>query len=287
MPYTFQTIAAPDGTGGTFLEGINNAGQIAGYSEDDREIPHSFVFAGGSFKPVVPGVGIPGINVTAHGIDNAGQVVGTDGNNKSGVNAFLWSPDGAWQEIGTHSNGGSGPSTHAFGINDGGEVVGSFNPSQGAPPSAFVFQSGISSFFQVPGATATEAHGVNNAGAIVGIADGRGFVDIGGQFTFIVGDPMAINNGGTIVGSSFYGTHTHGFVDVGGHITAVDMPGAADTWVTGINDNGTIVGYSDAVSGGVAQGFFATDPPPDPAPAAPLSVFDTSTQTPVAAAGTP
>ena len=59
----------------------------------------------------------------------------------------------------------------------------------------------------MPGASSTEAHGINNAGVIVGTANNYGFIDFGGQF-FLMGidgatvvNPMAINNADTVVGN--------------------------------------------------------------------------------------
>jgi uncharacterized membrane protein len=121
----------------------------------------------------------------------------------------------------------------------------------------------------VPNATATEARGINNSGAIVGnYLDGEGdshgfYLDhLGGTFTtidvpgalntFVFG----INNLGEMVGS--YGTslngETHGFLlpSLGGSATSFDIAGAFATQAFGINDAGQIVGgffQADRVSG--------------------------------------
>src|SRR5262249_42405148 len=63
----------------------------------------------------------------------------------------------------------------------------------------------------VPGATTTEAWGINNSGVIVG-----DYVDGGGIF--------------------------HGFVKSGDSFTPVDFPGACGTSAKGINNSGAIVG---------------------------------------------
>jgi Ca2+-binding RTX toxin-like protein len=100
---------------------------------------------------------------------------------------------------------------------------------------------------------------------------------------------MAINNGGTIVGSYNDGAHWHGFIDTGGQMSFVNEPDASDTWVAGVNDKGQLSGYFQPTAGGPTQGFIAT-PQQQPQPRvdpSPLSVFDTTSQSQVATAGTP
>ena len=86
---------------------------------------------------------------------------------------------------------------------------------------------------RVPGAPFTEAHGINNAG--------------------------------TIVGFSNDGNHGSGFVLSNGVFTTIQVPGALDTAVYGINDAGTLVGYYDGADG-ITHAFVAT-PVPEPSSA--------------------
>jgi uncharacterized membrane protein len=52
-----------------------------------------------------------------------------------------------------------------------------------------------------------------------------------------------MNNLGQAVGFYFDGTATHGFLWRGGNdFTVIDYPGARDTFASGINDSGVIVG---------------------------------------------
>src|SRR5262249_58626387 len=83
---------------------------------------------------------------------------------------------------------------------------------------AFTFMT-----IDVPGATATEASGINPEGAIVG------------NFT----DASAV---------------VHGFVEYRGTFMTIDFPGATATEASGINPEGAIVGdYTDASA--VVHGF--------------------------------
>jgi uncharacterized membrane protein len=130
--------------------------------------------------------------------------------------------------------------------------------------SAFTFTT-----IDVPGATLTNAIGINAHGQIVG-----GFADAGGAFhgflldggTFTTIDvpgatftaAFGINNRGQI--SGFYvdvsGTE-HGFLLDKGIFATIDVPGAMSTSALAMNARGQIVGiFADA--GGTVHGFVAT-----------------------------
>jgi probable HAF family extracellular repeat protein len=112
----------------------------------------------------------------------------------------------------------------------------------------------------VPGATNTEAYGINTADQIVGIfydATGRlhGFLKDGATFTTIdvpgatQTEARGISETGEIVGF-FYdatGGGRHGFVTDGATFTPIDVPGAFLTAAYGINTADQIVGtFQDA-----------------------------------------
>jgi probable HAF family extracellular repeat protein len=266
MPYKFQTVSVPGATDGTKLGGINNAGVVAGsdagFGYDHYN--HAFTYANGQISPFTLTEYKP--NTTANGINSEGKVVGLHGTDPTGETGYIWSPDGSERFISNNPTHVSGVHDLAFGINDHGQVVGTHVVLGLQQHLGYLWQNGSMSLFQAPGASATEGHGINNAGVIVGSADNHGFMDAGGHFSKIaipgatVTDPMAINNNGKIVGSYNDGTHWHGFIDTNGTMTFINVPGAADTWLTGVNDNGTLVGYSDTASGGPTQGFIARDP---------------------------
>jgi uncharacterized membrane protein len=68
--------------------------------------------------------------------------------------------------------------------------------------------------------------------------------------------PFGINNAGTIAGF-YYQNGYHGFIKTaGGSYTTIDVPGATDTFIYGINANGRIVGgYGDPAVYASGQGF--------------------------------
>jgi probable HAF family extracellular repeat protein len=107
-------------------------------------------------------------------------------------------------------------------------------------------------FFNIvyPSAYITELTGINNAGAIVGVANSGGFLLQNGKFTSISipgaeTGASGINSSGQIVGS--YGandgtSNPQGYLYSGGTFTTINVPGALLTELMGINDSGTIVG---------------------------------------------
>jgi len=142
------------------------------------------------------------------------------------------------------------------GINDRGWIVGAYQTTS----------FGLSQAFLDTGRTFTTigglaANGVNNRGTIVGIytfggiVEVRGFIYRNGKSTTIdalpglpgsgtVVHPEGISNNGVIVGwgAAAPMAPKHGFVrSAGGQITTLDLAG--DTFLTGVNDRGAIVGY--------------------------------------------
>jgi probable HAF family extracellular repeat protein len=99
--------------------------------------------------------------------------------------------------------------TWAYGINDAGQVVGSFNPNGGGATQGFIYSNGSYSTLHVPGSLDTEAYGINNAGQVVGHYNSQqSFLYSGGTHTDI-SDPSATD-----------GTYAFGINDLGqaGHL---------------------------------------------------------------------
>jgi len=103
----------------------------------------------------------------------------------------------------------------------------------------------------------TAAHGINNAGQIVGSYAGHGFLYSGGTYTtldypaMVTTDAAAINNAGQIVGSTHQILQIHpsegGYLYSGGTWTSINDPMASGFFSThtnayGLNDAGVIVG---------------------------------------------
>ena len=157
-------------------------------------------------------------------------------------------------------------STTVRGMNDAGEMVGSFHDVSG--DHAFLRRSD-GSFISIdapgalPGTTAATA--INNLGQIVGI-----FTDASGVHSFLrAADgtfttldptyfPAAINDLGDIAGSlQSFALPALGFVRTAdGKVTTFQVPGASQTRPAGINNSGEIVGtYITGGSYSVGHGF--------------------------------
>ncbi len=101
--------------------------------------------------------------------------------------------------------------TEAFGINNGGQIVGAFY-GHDFVTHGFLLSDGVFTQIDFPAATATYATGINDSGQIVGFY--------------------------TVMGSD------HGFLLTGINFTMIDVLGASSTWASGINNQGVVVGYS-------------------------------------------
>lgn len=150
--------------------------------------------------------------------------------------------------------------TQAFGINDAGQIVGTFEDATFVPHGFLRDSGGGFTTLDVPGATRTEASGINDAGLIVGFFEngtGRhGFLrdGLGGFTTLDVPgatrtEPFGINDAGQITGFFRDATSTeHGFFrDSLGVFTTLDRPGAVSSEALGINSD-LIVGLFNDTS---------------------------------------
>lgn len=178
----------------------------------------------------------PGYLYRGLGLNNSGLISGVT----SDVRGFIYDPSGSGYSYLAHN---SDP-TEAQDINDALMVAGEWSDS--GTKHAFVWSVGQFYELIVPGADyaldGAVAMGINNAGQVVGLAWGVDGHQFGWVFT---GDP--------ITGS--------------GSFTIVSYPGAVDTAIFKINENGDIVGnYRD--SDGVQHGFLGLAEADVPEPAA-------------------
>lgn len=251
--YTFTQIDVP-GAILTNALGINNTGQIVGIFANSTGPLHGFLDTGGSFTQL----DVPGTNMTVpNGINDAGEVVGSSGNP-----GFLYS-GGTFTQI--HAPGSPPLATVVTDINNAGQIVAHTGPGG---PSYIDIGGMFTQIVDVPGASFTDAYGINDAGQIVGFfgnsAGTHGFLDTGGSFTQIDvpgasgTNAFGINNAGQIVGSFTDSTGIHSFLYTSGSFTQLNVPGASSAEAFGINDNGVIVGIIGpfpAIVG--AHGFIA------------------------------
>jgi hypothetical protein len=276
--YNVTTFDGPGNNGGgTTVNGINNNGDVVGFSSDNAAVPTLFANfirnPNGTFTTLAIG-GDP--LAMANGINDSRTVAGMDSNGT----AFTL----AGGTLTTLPNvNGTTQSETAFGINDAGAVVGQYVDGATGTTPGFLFVGGAFTILNpVPTAAVTNAQGVNNNGVVTGFysTDGvhqHGFFynSASSQFTFPA-DPnipnlvltqfLGINDHGLAVG--YYQLpdgSQHGFLfdTTAQTYSFLDDPNAAlsgvsITQITGVNNADEIAGFYVDAATGLQRGFVAT-----------------------------
>ena len=161
---------------------INSIGQVVGWSRIQfRDEQRAFITGrngvGMRDLGVLGGSKVNGSNSVATAINNLGQVVGSSSLKGSDLHAFITEPDGGkMRPVGTLG----GVSSHAYDINDSGQVVGWSYTNIAKGPVSHAFITGengvgifdLNSFVQLEnGAQFLTAYANNNRGQILADAD--------------------------------------------------------------------------------------------------------------------
>jgi probable HAF family extracellular repeat protein len=272
LSYNYVNIA-PQGVSTDQVTGINDLGQVVG--SFFGATPSGFVGPGGPAFEYGSGTYtlLPNFSDFPFpvGINDEGQVVGSEQGLLGGASGFLYS-GGTFTRVMDPLNPFWFSSTEFTGINDSGQIVG-FSDVRG-----FLYDGSTFTTISDPLAAAGGSHpeggtvpvGINNAGQIVGYYNdsaglAHGFLFSNGNYTTL-DDPLAtggtfitsINNTGQLVGYYNDASGQHGFLYNDGTFFTLDNPlGVRGTSLTGINDSGQIVGnYLD--SSGHSHGFLGT-----------------------------
>ena len=263
--------------GTTLAYGLNEVGEVVGDGMDPSPStplpPHAFRWES---DPGMIDLGTLGDynESIALDINEAGQVVG-EGNGQP----FIWDSVNGFTVIETGSILATGRA-----INDAGRVVGDMNPN------AFMWESGsgLTDLGNLGGSGST-AHGINNAGQVVGHADlpervspiHAFLITPEGAVWFRDDDEDGINDLmvdlGTVAGlehSQAYDINEHGNVAGASYNYPIDMArgflyrdgamedlgsfGGDKTWAYGLNDANEVVGKAD-IANGDYHAFFWRD----------------------------
>jgi hypothetical protein len=265
--YKFITIVN-QGAPNTQPYGVSNARLVTGYYQDASSNYHGFVWQDGALQTV----DYPGAAYTyLYAVNNLGVAIGYYGAGGDTEHAVMYSVSGGtWTALpdvpGYSENEG-------YGINDAGFVVGNAYQGSTNVNVAWTWNPNTSaySFFSEPGAAqyGTFPSGINDKGQVVGsfcttepCYDASfelfGFLKEGAAYSTIQapGAPgtyvSAINNSGTMVGQwQDFAYAAQGFVlTSSGLFTTVDYPGPTLTGLNAINDYGDITGvYVDNQTG--------------------------------------
>lgn len=229
---TSVTTIFRSGSSGTQVFGINDAAQVVGtYIGGMRPGRNALTGFANALQPVI----VPGADSTpeANGINNQGQIVGDS--ITGGVTSGFLDDSGKFTTLSYPGSSG----TQALGINDIGEIVGTYVDSAGVQ-HAYFYKSGLYTAIEIPGNIGdSHATGINGAGQIVGYFDSK--------------------------------EGTQGFLDDNGAFSILNYPGVDITHVFGINNAGQIVGtYEDSASR--LFSFQAAPAVPEPSTAALVGV---------------
>jgi len=269
VTFTYKDVTANKTAQETDTYGLNNAGAIAGDYVDSASVQHGMILAGKKLTTVdVKGCTTsPGSTATAfYGVNSAGAAVGWCDLTTSGEPTGFMYAKGKLTKI----NYPKALGTEANGINDKGDVVGTYFDTAGAQ-HGFLLHAKKYTSIDVPKDNTTVAWGINNKGQITVYAlNTAGTYDafiLTGKKYKKVSDPNsaspgtvihAINTAGDVDGTYYDSAGaTHGFLLKGGKYSTLDDPEGADTRADGLNDKDVIVGrWGGGVFGGT--GFEAT-----------------------------
>ena len=202
------------GGNASFATGINDSGQVVGYSytAGDSEL-RAFLYTNGKMIEL-PTLGGDYSYGQGYGINDSGQVVGDSiPAGDSQPHAFLYTNG---QIIDLHTFGGY--NSTAYGINDSGQAVGE-SETAGGSYVAFLYTNGQLTDLGTLGGDFSSALDINDSGQVVG-------------YSYTAGD-----------------SETHAFLYTNGQLTDLGTFGGGSSSADSINDSGQVVGYSDTASG--------------------------------------
>jgi probable HAF family extracellular repeat protein len=211
-----------------------------------------------------------GHNSVGESVNRSGQVAGWADTSQGVNNAALWNGKKA-VDLGALAPLSAGQASIAAGINDSGQVVGTYGTNN--PEQAFLYSNGTITSLPQPSFTGPfgcEALAINNNSQIAGACwDGTGTAHLvlwrggtatdlgtlGTPGTFTNPEAIAINSTGQIAGWVSSSNGNNGFSYGNGTLTDLGtFAGAA------INDNGIMVGGPTIDNGGTMQNLNTLTP---------------------------
>jgi hypothetical protein len=270
-----------DISGGAFINGSGQTGQIVGGYLECGGAEHAFLDSNGQFSNV--DYSSTAIFDIAYGINNAGQIVGAWEDSSYCMHGYLLTPGKSPVSIDNPKAicpPGGNAGTALYGINDAGQMVGSYYLA-GVGSQSFVYYG--TKFYPTTsfaGVCCTEASGINGDAVIAGSYSNNGtqtaFTETGTPPSW-AGTPTSFFDA---AGVWTLGESVNNNLDVGGYyevsylndyallytngaqlVSFQYMPNPStsyDTYGYGVNDFGQLVGYYSLPAGGGIHGYVAT-----------------------------
>ncbi|HEV3277134.1 MAG TPA: hypothetical protein VG860_09985 [Terriglobia bacterium] len=209
--------------GGTLSQamGINDAGEVTGFSDGGESEPHAFLWnktQGMQDLGTLPG----GYYSQGLGINNKGQVVGYSNDAKGNWHGFVWSKSAGIVALAAPPNTGVNQSANA--INDLGQIAGGSAFPTGNFAALWTPDNTIESLGALPGQGWSSAFAINNLGQVVGWSgylaffwsSTTGMLDLNTLIPpnsgWILTAAFGINGRGQITGEGDINGQTHAFV---------------------------------------------------------------------------
>ncbi len=259
VQYNITALDSPAGTTDVYVTGVNNAGQMVGYTVDGGGVSHAALWApNGTHTPLQELTNAAGQSSEAYRINNNGQIVGKSKFDANFVHATIWNA-GVIQDIGVLPGAAGG--SFAQDINDQGVVAGSSNATHGQHAFTWTPGGGMRDWGSFNPNSNTNYAGwnaISNTGVMAGTAyvlfspfkasmarpGDTTITNISPQAQFSTGMALAINNHDVIVGYQNPNSGSPHPAIFNGDGTWQDLGtlGLGEGWAEDINDNGVIVG---------------------------------------------